>query len=125
MTHEQLLQPLTSAMAIFVCSLGKHTGGELWTGDRGELTCSKGQWKLFDGNTLHCTQPFKGERFSFILFTPDAYNHLFPSYRDEARRLGFTAASSNGKDEPYFQQFRDLGNVSERCVAVVMLSTDG
>ena len=98
----------------YISSLGKHTGGELWTGDRGILNCRSGKWKLFDGNTLHCTQPFKGERFSFILFTPDAYNRLLPSYRDEALALGFTAASSNGKDDPYFQQFRDLGRVEER-----------
>jgi hypothetical protein len=98
----------------YICSLGKHTGGELWTADRGVLKCSKGQWKLFDGNTLHCTQPFKGERFSFILFTPDAYNRLFVSYAKEAQRLGFTAASSNKKDDPYFQQFRDLGKVEEK-----------
>ena len=98
----------------YICSLGKHTGGELWTGDRGVLDCRGGNWKLFDGNTLHCTQPFKGERFSFILFTPDAYNRLLPSYRDEALGLGLTAASSSGRDEPYFQQFRDLGKVEER-----------
>jgi len=75
------------------------------------LDCARGAWKLFDGNTLHATEPFEGERFSFILFTPDAYNVLLPSIRDEARRLGFTAAASDGADEEYFAQFRDLGKV--------------
>ena len=88
----------------YICSLGDHEGGNLWTGDRGVLDCSGGRWKLFDGNTLHATEPFTGERFSFILFTPDAYNVLLPSIRDEARSLGFTAAASDGADEPYFQQ---------------------
>jgi len=53
------------------------------------------------------------ERFSFILFTPDAYNVLLPTVRDEVRRLGFTAASSSGEDDVYFSQFRDLGKVDE------------
>lgn len=52
-----------------------------------------------------------GERFSFILFTPDAYNMLLPSIAQEALKLGFTAASSKGVDDPYFQNFRDLGKV--------------
>ena len=52
------------------------------------LDCAKGNWKLFDGNTHHMTMPFEGERFSFILFSPDAYNVLLPNIRDEARRLG-------------------------------------
>ena len=43
----------------YITSLGDHTGGHLWTGDRGVLDC-KGSWKLFDGNTLHATQPFQG-----------------------------------------------------------------
>ena len=89
----------------YITSLGKHTGGELWTGDRGVLDCRGGNWKLFDGNTLHCTQPFKGERFSFILFTPDAYNRLLPSIRDEILALGFTAASSNGVCLPPFKGY--------------------
>jgi hypothetical protein len=42
----------------YICSLGDHTGGALWTGDRGTLVCSGGAWKLFDGNTLHATEPF-------------------------------------------------------------------
>ena len=36
---------------------------------------------------------------------------LLPSIAKEAQKLGFTAASSNGLDEPYFQSFRDLGKV--------------
>jgi hypothetical protein len=63
------------------------------------------------GSALQYFSKTAGERFSFILFTPDAYNVLLPSIAKEAQKLGFTAASSNGLDEPYFQSFRDLGKV--------------
>ena len=36
---------------------------------------------------------------------------LLPSIAKEAQKLGFTAASSKGVDDPYFQNFRDLGKV--------------
>ena len=41
-------------------SFPRWTTGALWTGDRGTLDCSKGAWKLFDGNTLHATEPYEG-----------------------------------------------------------------
>jgi hypothetical protein len=104
----------------YICSLGDHTGGALWTGDRGTLVCSGGAWKLFDGNTLHATEPFEGERFSFILFTPDAYNMLMSSIAAQAQKLGFTAASSAGVDDVYFQKFRDLGKVDEKQFDALM-----
>ena len=43
----------------YIISLGKHTGGNLWTADQGIIECHD-QWKLFDGNTEHYTTPFKG-----------------------------------------------------------------
>ena len=97
----------------YITSLGEHTGGELWTGDRGVLDCHD-VWKMFDGNTEHCTQPFEGERYSFILFTPDAYNRLTAAICAEARSLGMSAASTDGTDDAYFARFRDLGAVDER-----------
>jgi hypothetical protein len=97
----------------YITSLGDHTGGKLWTADRGELDCYE-SWKLFDGNTEHMTMPYQGaERFSFILFTPDAYNRLDAKVRDVALNLGFTAASCEGVDDDYFSRYRDLGTVSE------------
>ena len=52
----------------YIISLGKHSGGNLWTADQGIIECHD-QWKLFDGNTEHYTTPFKGERISFIADT--------------------------------------------------------
>ncbi|KAJ8614540.1 hypothetical protein CTAYLR_000843 [Chrysophaeum taylorii] len=98
----------------YIMSLGDHEGGALWTSDRGLIDC-KGRWASFDGNTEHETKPYEGrERFSFILFTPDAYNRLPPDVCATARDLGLTAASTDGFDDAYFAQFRDLGVVDER-----------
>ncbi|KAH8069464.1 hydrolase [Aureococcus anophagefferens] len=97
----------------FITSLGDHTGGELWTGDRGVLDCH-GCWKLFDGNTEHMTQPYEGrDRYSFILFTPDKYNRLTSAVCKTAKDLGVTAATTDGADDAYFSNFRDLGDVDE------------
>ncbi|KAH8055940.1 hydrolase [Aureococcus anophagefferens] len=77
----------------FITSLGDHTGGELWTGDRG---------------------PYEGrDRYSFILFTPDKYNRLTSAVCKTAKDLGVTAATTDGADDAYFSNFRDLGDVDE------------
>jgi len=97
----------------YIISLGNHRGGELWTADRGILDCHR-QWKLFDGNTEHATQPYTGEeRYSFILFTPAAYNKLSEQLFETARELGLTAIATDGADDVYFKRFRDLGHVDE------------
>lgn len=95
----------------YIKAIGDFEGGELWTSDRGVLDCR--EWRLFDGNTSHATNPFRGQRVSFIAFTPDAYNRLSKGVCDSARRLGFTAASSDGADDEYFSNFRDIGVVDE------------
>ena len=97
----------------YIISLGKHTGGNLWTADQGIIECHN-QWKLFDGNTEHATEPYAGrDRFSFILFTPDKYNRLTAAVCRAAKALGVTAASTTGTDDAYFANYRDLGAVDE------------
>jgi len=97
----------------YIISLGNHQGGQLWTADRGVLDCHH-KWKLFDGNTEHATQPYTGEeRYSFILFTPAAYNKLSEQLFERARELGLTAIATDGADDAYFQRFRDLGHIDE------------
>ena len=56
----------------YIMSIGNHTGGALWTADQGVIEC-KDAWKLFDGNKEHATEPFKGERISFIAFAHGLY----------------------------------------------------
>ena len=109
----------------YIRSLGKHTGGELWTADAfveatdedtGEkyvkggggqqvLSCSGG-WKLFNGNAEHYTKPYQGTRISFIAFSHNAYNKLSTRVASKLKELGFTAASDDGVDLPYFAKYR-------------------
>ena len=46
-------------------SLGPHTGGGLWTLDKGELNCYE-RWQKFDGKRDHATQPFVGKFYLTI-----------------------------------------------------------
>lgn len=69
-------------------------------------TSSLGNWQLFDGCVDHETAPFEGTRISFIAFSHMAYNKLPPDVVAELRALGFTAAASDGVDDPYFEKFR-------------------
>ena len=78
-------------------------------GGEGTLTC-RNHWALFNGNAEHETQPYtvlagekKATRISFIAFSNSSYNKLMPSVANELRSLGFTAASSDGVDMPFFQ----------------------
>ena len=89
----------------YIISLGKHTGGNLWTADQGIIECHD-QWKLFDGNTEHYTTPFKGERISFIAFAHEQYNKLEAPIAKNLQSLGFTAARSDRKDLEFFARFR-------------------
>ena len=67
---------------------------------------SLGNWQLFDGCVDHETAPFEGTRISFIAFSHMAYNKLPPDVVAELRALGFTAAASDGVDDPFFEKFR-------------------
>jgi hypothetical protein len=81
-------------------------------GGEGVLDC-RGNWRLFNGNVEHETQPVgpvNGQsdftRISVIVFSNSNYNKLPPYVVDEMEELGFTAQSSNGEDLPYFKRFR-------------------
>jgi hypothetical protein len=90
----------------YIISLGKHTGGHLWTADQGVIECHN-QWKLFDGNAEHSTTPFSGERISFIAFAHEQYNKLEAPIAKNLQSLGFTAAFPMGsKDLEFFARFR-------------------
>ena len=84
----------------WIHSIGKHSGGRLWTEDRGVVDPKK-KWALFDGNFQHKTLPFKGERISFIAFTNRAYNRLQPKDVSELRGgFGLNAVYSNFEEHP-------------------------
>ena len=89
----------------YIQAIGDHTGGALWTADRGVLSCHN-RWQLFDGNKEHATEPFKGVRISFIAFTHGLYNKLSPFVKKQLLSYGFNAARSDGADLPFFERFR-------------------
>jgi len=64
MFDNMLLRCITERLIEYLClwSPSNARTGALWTCDRGTLDCSKGAWKLFDGNTLHATEPYEGSR---------------------------------------------------------------
>ncbi len=100
----------------WIHSIGRHTGGKLWTEDRGVLD-PKRRWALFDGNFQHETLPFSGERISFIAFTSRAYNRLQPPAVSELRAgYGINAAFSNFEEHPMLRglaPMTQLVNVEE------------
>ena len=50
-----------------ICSLGKHTGGELWQWP-GDVLDIRDNFKLSDGLLPHATLPFEGERYSLVYY---------------------------------------------------------
>lgn len=80
-----------------IIGLGDYTGGDVWVHDEGavafelqeDISCMyhyeagatyhgswmdiRGKWTHFNGNRLHFTQPFQGERFSLVYFTCSRY----------------------------------------------------
>jgi len=97
-----------------IIGLGDYKGGELWIHeDDGnvELTLKedialphytegallKGRnmdirntWESFDGNQLHFTQPFTGNRYTLIYFTLDRYKETPPDMRAALHEAGFS-----------------------------------
>ena len=43
----------------YIIALGSHSGGGLWTADRGVVDCHH-RWAAFNGTKEHETQPFTG-----------------------------------------------------------------
>ena len=74
-------------------------------GGEAVLEC-KGAWQLFNGNAEHYTKPYQGTRISFIAFSHNAYNKLSTRVASKLKELGFTAASDDGVDLPYFAKYR-------------------
>mmetsp|Transcript_9396 Transcript_9396/g.32440 ORF Transcript_9396/g.32440 Transcript_9396/m.32440 type:complete len:631 (-) Transcript_9396:109-2001(-) len=104
----------------YIISLGDHVGGALRTADRGVLDCYE-SWRLFDGSCTHSTELYSGdERFSFVLFTPNAYNTLSPALVSAVFALGFSAGSSQGMDDAYFAKFRYVILVDNGAHSVFM-----
>ena len=50
-----------------ICSLGNHTGGQLWQWP-GDVLDIHNQFKLSDGLLPHATLPFEGERYSLVYY---------------------------------------------------------
>jgi len=98
----------------YIIGLGDYTDGELWVHDEAgdvphRLDCKedvtgyyrvgrtlpgtelqiKNTWTIFDGNKLHFTKPFRGERYSIIFFTSDRYRSTQPDARKALGRAGF------------------------------------
>ena len=87
-----------------IIALGEHTGGELWTENKGTLNAT-GAWRFFNGTKLHETQPFQGTRISVIAFTHNACDELTEGLAEDLRALGFTAGGTDRQ--------RDEGDVVE------------
>eukprot|EP00397_Hematodinium_sp_SG-2012_P033760 GEMP01036121.1.p1 GENE.GEMP01036121.1~~GEMP01036121.1.p1 ORF type:complete len:340 (+),score=75.47 GEMP01036121.1:96-1115(+) len=98
--------------------LGEYEGGDTWYHDGegdGEYTCEKklskdydagtklrgstlktrNRWIHFDGNRLHYTLPFTGERFALIYFTSDKFYGCPERLLATLRLYGFAKYSEN------------------------------
>ena len=100
--------------ASYIIGLGEYSGGELWVHDeagqevyvlegdedvtgyyrvgkefQGKLLQIRDAWTIFDGNKLHLTQPFLGERYSIIFFTSDRYAAAPPEVMAALGAAGF------------------------------------
>jgi len=98
----------------YILGLGDYTGGEVWVHDEdgsvpftleGEEDVNafyhvgrelpgvelqvRGTWTMFNGNQLHFTRPFEGERYSIIFFTVDRFASTPPEVRTSLRDKGF------------------------------------
>ena len=105
-----------------IIGLGNYSGGDLWVHSDagkeafelqedvpsmyhykagatypGSLLDLRGQWRYFNGNRLHYTRPFEGDRFTLVYYTcsryPDAPLLLFCSLR----AAGFPISKSSQK----------------------------
>lgn len=106
----------------FIVALGNFKGGSLWIhDDEGKIphtlaesishepmykkgaTCMgrdiniRGKWQQFDGNRLHFTRCFRGQRFSLVYYTCDRYAEVPAAVRDEVRTAGFNFSWASPK----------------------------
>ena len=115
-------------------AFGGYTGGELWVHDelcksetvkehtlaeedgdvsadylagrtfKGRVEDINGCWTQFDGNKLHFTLPFSGNRYSVIYFTCDRYVSVPQDVRDELSNRGLDFDWTNTNLEQILQQ---------------------
>ncbi|CAE7780206.1 Zdhhc9 [Symbiodinium sp. CCMP2592] len=64
----------------------------------------KGRWFEFDGNKLHATRPFTGDRCTLVFFTCSKYELASPSVRMALGKAGFSFLWSN----PLLKQINTL-----------------
>mmetsp|Transcript_43885 Transcript_43885/g.103793 ORF Transcript_43885/g.103793 Transcript_43885/m.103793 type:complete len:552 (-) Transcript_43885:78-1733(-) len=97
-----------------IYGLGNYSGGELWVEDgegeegmflaepvrsrfgyragemyAGTLHDVRGQMVEFDGNRLHCTQNYEGERYTLVFYTNDQYLAATDEVRHGLAEAGF------------------------------------
>jgi len=101
----------------YIVGFGDYEGGQLWMEDAdagtegvsvtlpaddddvtaryragssfvGRVEDIKGRWIQFDGNALHYTRPFSGNRYSLIFFTSDQYKKVSEDLRNSLRSHG-------------------------------------
>jgi hypothetical protein len=69
--------------------LGGGTGADARSRLRGQAYIVKEQWLVFDGNRLHFTFPFEGERLSLIFFVVSHVDKAPSEVRDVLYESGF------------------------------------
>lgn len=97
-----------------IIGLGDYTGGEVWVHDEtgdvpfkldesiscmyhyeegatylGSVLDPRGRWSCFNGNRLHFTKPFEGERFSLVYYTCSRYSDASEELCSALRAAGF------------------------------------
>lgn len=60
--------------------------GSLWKGVDVDI---RNKWFEFNGNKLHCTRPYVGNRYSLVYYTCDRYAHTAPDVRMAMKQSGF------------------------------------
>jgi hypothetical protein len=102
----------------YIVGFGEYEGGELWVHDSevgddsvdctldpqdenvsayytagstfpGRLEDVKGRWIQFDGNKLHYTKEFRGNRYTLVYFTSDTYPKVPNDVRSSLNAAGF------------------------------------
>lgn len=104
-----------------IIGLGDYTGGDVWVHDEGtvafelkeDISCMyhyeagatyhgswmdiRGKWTHFNGNRLHFTQPFQGDRFSLVYFTCSRYLDASVDLSNALFAAGFPFSRSSQK----------------------------
>lgn len=69
-----------------VSSMYHYRAGETYRGTDLDI---RNRWCSFDGNRLHLTRPFTGERYSLVYYTCDRYALVPPEVREAMAKAGF------------------------------------